>query len=666
MTNRVCRVEVKRDHLSKIAHTSPERGLAELLWNSLDADSTKVDVYFSTDEIGTSEIIVKDNGCGFSINEAETMFTSLGGSWKAAKDKTDGGRRLHGKEGQGRFRAFSLGRCVEWIVVSKNKDGTNDPPYVISASADRMESFTITDAPPGSRKEHGVTVRITEPHKEYKLFDSETAVSKLLPLFALYLKTYRSATITIGGINLDPDSAINAIRSIPLDAILHESIEYPVELEIIEWKDRSDRELWLCSESGFPIEQYPKQIRGLGDFGFSAYLRSKLFDTLAENGTLSLGELNTSLREVSDGAVRAIKHHFAQRILALGQETIRKWKAEDIYPFRESAESPVETAERELFDVVATKVAENIPAFETSDRKLKAFQLRMLRHAVERGPEELQTVITEVLNLPKAQLEQLSELLRDVSLTGVISASKMVTDRLKFLAGLEMLLFDPDSKKTLKERSQLHKIVAENTWIFGQEFSVSVNDRSLTEVLRKHQDKLGVDTLIDEPVRRIDGSVGIVDLMLSRSIPRNREDEVEHLVVELKAPKVKIGEKECSQIKNYAFSVIEDERFTGLAAKWNFWIISNELDTYAQRESNQDNRPRGVIYRTTEGHDITVWAKTWSQVLRENKFRLEFVRERLNYEIDQSDGLQHLRETYAQFLKGVVIEGEKVESETDA
>jgi len=30
-----------------------------------------------------------------------------------------------------------------------------------------------------------------------------------------------------------------------------------------------------------------------------------------------------------------------------------------------------------------------------------------------------------------------------------------------------MILFDDDMKQRLKERSQLHQILADNTWVFG-------------------------------------------------------------------------------------------------------------------------------------------------------------------------------------------------------
>jgi hypothetical protein len=166
------------------------------------------------------------------------------------------------------------------------------------------------------------------------------------------------------------------------------------------------------------------------------------------------------------------------------------------------------------------------------------------------------------LELPEKTQKELSKLLEDANLANVISASRLVADRLKFIHGLEALLFDVDSKKLLKERSQLHRMVAENnTWIFGEEFNLTVDDQSLTEVLRKHRKLIGDNVVIDQPVRRIDGKVGIIDLMLSRMVPQNHSDEREHLVVELKRPSVKVGADEITQVKKYAFTVADDERF---------------------------------------------------------------------------------------------------------
>lgn len=143
MTEKICKVEVKPDYLEKVSHTSPEKALSEIIWNSLDADAKNVGIAFKEDDLGTSEIVVKDDGVGFSIGEAEDLFTSLGGSWKSKKEKTDEGRLLHGAEGQGRFKAFSLGRCAEWKVYKKLKENEIQKPFRIVAKGDHLERFTI-------------------------------------------------------------------------------------------------------------------------------------------------------------------------------------------------------------------------------------------------------------------------------------------------------------------------------------------------------------------------------------------------------------------------------------------------------------------------------------------------------------------------------------------
>ncbi len=83
------------------------------------------------------------------------------------------------------------------------------------------------------------------------------------------------------------------------------------------------------------------------------------------------------------------------------------------------------------------------------------------------------------------------------------------------------------------------------------------------------------ELVIDKPVKSVDGRSGIVDLMLTRSLPTNHRDQVEHLVVELKAPKVKVGAMELMQIKSYAYAVASDERFENLDSRWTFIVISN-------------------------------------------------------------------------------------------
>jgi hypothetical protein len=298
-------------------------------------------------------------------------------------------------------------------------------------------------------------------------------------------------------------------------------------------------------------------------------------------------------------------------------------------------------------------VNRHLPDFAEQSKRTKSFQMRMLRQAIERGPDDLQHILTEVLDLPPRTQTELAKLLEDASLANVISASRLVADRLKFVHGLEAVLFDTESKSLLKERSQLHRMISDNnTWIFGEEFNLTVDDESLTEVLRKHRKLIGAETVIDQPVRRIDGKTGIVDLMLSRSVPQNHADEREHLVVELKRPSVKIGPDEITQVKRYAYTVADDERFRSLKTRWSFWVISNDLDPFARVEARQKGKPSGQIFQSEDGR-VEVWVKAWAEIIAESKSRMRFVQDHLQANVDKESSLKYLKRTYAKYLAGI-------------
>ena len=159
----------------------------------------------------------------------------------------------------------------------------------------------------------------------------------------------------------------------------------------------------------------------------------------------------------------------------------------------------------------------------------------MLRSAIERGPDELQMIMKEVLYLPVREQKELAKLLQETTLSAMITATKTVTDRLKFISAIEAIVFDVDMKKRLKERSQLHKILAENTWVFGEEYNLSVSDRSLNSVLAKHKEYLDPEIMIEDPVKVVGKARGIVDLIFSHGATHRAED-IENLVVELKGP----------------------------------------------------------------------------------------------------------------------------------
>lgn len=648
MTEQVYALEVQGDFLAKQTHAKPAQALAELIWNSLDADATVVEVKeFPISEVD-QRIVVVDNGTGFSHFDARGLFSQLGGSWKHLAGATRQKQRvLHGSEGKGRLKAFALGRVVDWEVCYR--DGQDFKQFTVAMINDALREVRITDPEPAREKQTGVRCFISELHKAYEFLRADPIRQELSELFATYLKNYADVQIRLPTGKLDVDLAISAHKTIALDPITVDGVTYAVDLEIIEWKNPTARVLYLCNEAGLPLTQKEMRVQVPG-LNFSAYLKSPYIAHLAHTGQLGLEDFDSALTATIGAAKDAVKVFYRERTAAQAQTVVERWKAEQIYPYKQPPQNIVETIEREVFDIVAVKVNDLLPDFENAASKGKHLQLRMLRQAIEKSPDELQLILTEVLELPERHQKELAKLLRETSLAAIISASKVVTDRLKFITGIEALLFSDDYKKDLKERTQLHRLLADNTWLFGEEFALSVDDQSLTEVLRKHLHAQGVTIPVNEPVRRLDGSIGIVDLMLTRNIPCHRDNEREHLVVELKRPTVKIGATELAQIESYAFAVAKDERFRSLDTRWTFWIISNDLDDYAKQKVQQANRPAGMLYQSDDQH-ITIWAKTWSEVLHANRQRLKIYQSSLELSADKDGALKYIQETYAHVLR---------------
>jgi len=644
-------VRAQEDFVERLTAARSTQALSECIWNAVDAEATRVTVTADHDGFGRlAAVRITDNGHGIPPEEAESLFTYLGGSWKRSEKRSRNGKRiLHGEEGKGRFRALALGRVAEWHITSRNRAGEM-VQYRITIIKDNARNVRITEpvpAPAGSVS--GVEVCIREPYKDWEI-EVEGVRQELCETYALYLTEYSDVEILIAGMQLDPATVMEHRARFPLPDILDGQDKYPVELEVIEWKTETERMLYLCSERGFPLHRITPGIQAPG-FDFSAYLSSLYISKLHERGVLGLTELDKNLHSAVEDAKTQLRDHFKQRAAAESRNLVDQWKSEKVYPFGGEPTGPVQIVERQVFDIVALNVATSLPDFQSQDTRNRRFQLRMLRQAIERSPEELQLIMSELLGLSKRKQEELAKLLKRTSLGAIISAAKMVTERLDFLKALESMLFDLELKPHFKERSQLHRILAKNTWVFGEEFALSVNDRSLTEVLRQHFQKQGREILVDTPVKRLDGTKGIVDLMLSRRVPSAREDEHEHLIVELKAPAVRIGVKETSQIKSYAFAIKNDERFQGVPTRWTLWLLANDLDDYAKNETKQANLPEGVLWQG-ENPPMRIWVKRWSQVLNDCRTRLSVFQKELDYIADREDSLEYLKKTYARILEG--------------
>ena len=370
-------------------------------------------------------------------------------------------------------------------------------------------------APPDSHA--GVVLTIENVYSEAETLVGTAAAQELTEIFALYLANYAAVRVEVDGKPLDVAECIVSREQVQLKDIIENGTVHNAKLDVIEWRDATNRTLYLCNDDGLPLSRLERRF-DIGNFQFSAYLKSTYVSTLQAEGALEIAEMNQVVVKLADEAQEEIKNFFRRRSAEEAKTVVEQWKEQEIYPYRGEATNPVETVERQVFDIVAVNAARYLPDFANTEKKSRALHLRLLRSAIEKSPSELQLILDEVLRLPERKRNELASLLKDVSLAAIISAAKVVADRLDFLVALEAILFDEGPKGRLKERTQLHRIVAKNSWIFSEEYNISVNDRSLTKVLKQHRRLLGEYVVVEAPVKHNSKERGIVDLVLSRTI----------------------------------------------------------------------------------------------------------------------------------------------------
>lgn len=638
------RVEVVPDHLERLVR-APSYGLAELIWNAIDADATEIvaDIELGAIE-GVEAVTVRDNGDGITTRVANEYFSQLGGSWKRSKTTTECGRYYHGQAGQGRWAAFGLGDQVQWTSVAETVEGGN-ASISISGSRGRLNEFDVSAAIPTS-SQTGTTVTIRQLNNScLRWIETERVADFLASTFALVLAQYQ-VKLTWRGQRIDPASLQKTTHTEDLEV---EGIDGVVPLTIIEWQRTIEsRALHFCDASGSSLGSIAPGVKAPG-FEFTAYVK---WDGIRElSSQLVLGEsAQEPIPALLDAAKKALRRYFKERGKERGAELVARWKADNSYPYDDEASGAKQEAERDLFEIVAVTAA---PAVERVDPKSRRFTFKLIREALEVNPGSLGRVLQDVLDLPPHQVEELRELLDKTSFSAMLKATRSITDRLDFLLALEAMVFEQDFRSTLKERSQLHRILAQETWVFREEYALTADDVSLRTALRNHIGLLGRDDLAPEDVDDGDvtdpsGRRTIVDMMLSRVVEQARNQR-EHVVIELKRPSVHIGEEQIRQVIRYSQAVWDDGRFDKATTRWEFWIVGDKIDESADHYLNQSGRPPEVAWEKDGGRAV-VRAVTWAQVIQDAKHRLNFVKSALDYQAVEGDALAYLKRKHSEYL----------------
>lgn len=379
------RVQAKADYIASLSHASPLAAIEELVWNALDADAREVKIDLIQNALGAVEAIrISDDGAGVDVDRIDSTFGGLGGSWKKGRAMTVAlKRRLHGRHGRGRFKAFALGGHVEWrttraAVASGGTGSSQLSSYVISGDLETPGLFKIEETDPGFATGTEVYITNVRPTAD-SLTDAGTVVPALAAKFALYLKAYPNVHVYFSGIPVTPV----IVRKAVTDYNLRLPSGAEAKLEVIEWRRRfvGSGKLVFCGKDGFALHEQPAGVRPGSAYSFTAYVVSPRFAELNAENMLVMDELNPETRAYLEAARKTLRDHFRVRAAEADESRVEEWIRDGSYPFAKDDESEG----RKRFDAAVQDMREHLDGFDSYSAEERRYLFGLLAKLQEKA-----------------------------------------------------------------------------------------------------------------------------------------------------------------------------------------------------------------------------------------------------------------------------------------
>jgi len=485
MRGRRLKLKTRPDFVKRLTQSPVMIALDELIWNAFDERARTVEISLDVNKLdAVDQIEIRDDGQSLAYDQAAGAFEYLGQSNKTSRT-LESGERLHGRRGEGRHKALSLGNKVVWHFTYRK--GQKAFAYKVIGTAGREDPFYLTpESLVTGDQTVGCTVTITDIQKSHHKLLYPSTRRELAAQFAPFLLRYTDRQLVYHGKAICPKEVIDHKRTLRAFRVAHEGKRHRVSIQVIHWKaGQARREVFLCSSSGIPL--HPISDRALSaSTDYTAFVQSDLFERLHEDNLLSNIEMSADdgMKTVVKKVRMAIRKYFRKLQQSEADETLNRLKREGSYPYPRQPTTEIDKVERHAFDLCAISISRHLPNFtEGMDINGRKLLLRMIQEAISQNPTSVGKIIREVCRLPEKDATMFARLLEDVPLSKLVHVASMITERLDFMTFFEAVIYLNPFDRVIKERTELHRILSMNTWLFGEEYAVGTDDENLKAVL---------------------------------------------------------------------------------------------------------------------------------------------------------------------------------------
>ncbi|MCB7007243.1 ATP-binding protein [Bacteroides thetaiotaomicron] len=633
-------VEITSAGIRKILNKyTPERAIAEYVWNGFDAKATVVNIDFEIDnaELDTiKNIRITDNGTGICYEELPIKFKKFYESQKriANENNTEFTR---GKNGYGRFTFYKFARFANW-ETRYSKDA-QIMSYDIRIDSDTLKDYTTTEPLVSDDTTTGTCVVFNEISSDISsLFITKTLIPYLKAEFAWFLELKSEYQIYINGQELDYSSIIAEQESISPILSHNQKNNINFQCKYIRWNVKmndeysrfyflnNDLELkftktTLLNKKGdnfwhsvIVIDDFFNEINCDNELDDNA-IQPKLFDNSADRKLFK--ELITQLNEFLKKKRRPFLKEQAEVM-------VTKYKNEDVFP--KFGTEDWDIVRREGLENFVKELYEVEPAvFMKLNKEQKRVFLELLNLVMDSGERDsLFKILDAVVELDSNDRKEFAKILEITRLKQVVSTIKLISDRLLTLENLKKIVFNHTLQAN--EVRDLQSFIEKHYWIFGEEYRmVCAEEVKFEEALRKYIYILrGVSEkkYIAHPNKYKE-----MDLFLTNH--DFRDGRPHNIVVEIKNPTTikQLKSEQLNQLEQYMDVILKQDCFNDANEFWTFILIGQDYDDIVGRRVI--NKLTGLVQNDS---NYSLYVKKWSEITNEVERRLKYLLDKLKIE----------------------------------
>lgn len=639
-----------------LANYDAKKSICEYIWNGFDANANKIEITTMRNELNNiSKISIKDNGVGIPKKQLNKKFKPYYESEKAKQsDERTKITGIHGKNGIGRLTFFCFAQYAEWNTIYK--DGNKYKNYSIKIKSEDLENYNDTPENIIETTETGTNVILSEIHENIDIIELRNYIKKE---FACLLELNKSSNfkIYLNGKEIEYEDLILERE----ERVINYNYNYEknniiANIRYVQWKDNLSNEYsryYFCDENNkFKLSMTTTLNKKGDNFYHSVFVSSNLFrdfyaDDIIKGQIPIIGYTKESkeFKQLKADLDRFLIEKRKPHVKKYTEKLIKKYNDEKIFPYYDEKNILDKFKHEQLENIVKVVCQIEPKIFSSLNNEQKKTLVRLFDLIMQSGEtNNLFDILDEVVELSSEEREELAKELKYCTLGNITKTIKLIQDRYRAIDLLKQLLYN--YQLNANERDHLQKFIEEHYWIFGEQYTlVTAAEPKFEEALRRYTKLL---TGEDEKISINDKNKNKeMDIFAVRQNIEN--DTINNIVIELKHPKISLGQKQYQQIYNYMSVISKNPEFIANNATWEFYLVGNKFDSTGDIENLYENAKshgeKSLVYKVK---NFKIYIKTWSEILNEFEIKHKFIQDKLELQrkelIEKSKDMNELME----------------------